>query len=104
MNGHVRSLLSDYLDGELNEEASQMVEEHLSSCEACASSYRALRRTMRFIQANGRHGIRPQSAERSAERFYRTLMRPGSTEEEVRRVVIEEAQRLGVPLGEDGPG
>jgi anti-sigma factor RsiW len=74
VSAHVRSLLSDYIDGELNDDAAQQVHEHLASCDACATSYRALRRTVRFVQANALVDVPPDSAERGVERFYRSLM------------------------------
>lgn len=74
MSAHVRSLLSDYLDGELNEDAALQVQEHLSWCEGCAGSYRALRRTVRFVQSNAQVEVPADSVERGVESFYRRLM------------------------------
>jgi anti-sigma factor RsiW len=91
---HVRSLLSDYLDGELNDDASQQVQAHLDGCEPCAGRYRALRRTVRFIQAKGRVDVPAESPERAAERFYAALMKPDSDDTDMSRVFAEEAQRL----------
>jgi anti-sigma factor RsiW len=91
---HVRSLLSDYLDGELNDDASQQVQAHLDDCKRCAARYRALRRTVLFIQTKGRVEVPAESAERAAERFYGALMRPDTNDTDVWRVFAEEAERL----------
>ena len=91
---HVRSLLSDYLDGDLNEDASQQVREHLDACARCADRYRALRRTVRFIQAKGQVDVPVDSPERTAERFYAALMSPDANDDDVVRVFAEETQRL----------
>jgi len=74
VSAHVRSLLSDYLDGELNEDAERQVEGHLMACGSCARAYRALRRTVRFVQANAQVEVPPDSLERGVERFYAELM------------------------------
>jgi anti-sigma factor RsiW len=98
---HVRSLLSDYLDGELNEDASQQMREHLDGCAPCAGRYRALRRTVRFIQAKGRVDVPADSPERTAERFYAALMSPDSLVEDMWRVFAEGAQRLVSSQGQE---
>ena len=46
-------LLSDLLADELPHTARAGVEAHLSSCATCTSSYKALKRTVRFVQAHG---------------------------------------------------
>jgi len=96
---HVRSLLSDELDGELNEDASEQLRKHLGACEPCADAFRALRRTVRFIQAKGPVDVPADSAERSAERFLAALMSADTDEAELGRVIAEEAQRLTLKGG-----
>ena len=49
----IDELLSDYIDGELAEETSATVRAHIAGCERCAGAYRALRRTVRFVQNVG---------------------------------------------------
>jgi anti-sigma factor RsiW len=96
---HVRSLLSDYLDSELNDDAARDVQAHLDGCAACTDRYRALRRTVRFIQAKGRVDVPADSAERAAERFYAALMSPDSDDTDMWRVFAEEAQQLAQRQG-----
>ena len=101
---HVDRLLSDYLDGELNHDAADQVAEHLAGCAVCTRRYRSLRRTVRFIQANGAVEIAPGTPAASTERFNRALMHPAATDADVNRVLWEEAQRLfGRPLFGEAP-
>ena len=55
----IDDLLSDLLDGELTPEARGAVELHLKSCEACAASYKQLKRTVRFVRANSDAPLAP---------------------------------------------
>lgn len=52
-------LLSELLDGELAEDTRAAVEAHLAACERCATGYRALRRTVRFVRGRGAVDITP---------------------------------------------
>ncbi|HEY7296051.1 MAG TPA: zf-HC2 domain-containing protein [Dehalococcoidia bacterium] len=102
---HVERLLSDYLDGELSHEAAQQVEAHLAACATCARRFRSLRRTVRFIQSNGRVPIEPASAAGAMARFNQAVMQPGSSEADVERVLAEEGWRFlpdGGPAAERG--
>ena len=47
-------VLGDETDG-----ARAGVEAHLASCERCATSYRAMKRTVRFVRAHSRVAIEP---------------------------------------------
>jgi anti-sigma factor RsiW len=89
---HVRSLLSDYLDGELNDDAAAQVREHLDGCPRCAERFRALRRTVRFIQAKGPVEVPAHSPERSVERFYASLMSPAEPDD-LWQAFTEQARR-----------
>jgi len=97
---HIEGLLSDFLDGELSHEAAQQVEAHLAGCAACARQFRSLRRTVRFIQSNGRVPIEPDSAAGAIARFNRALMQPAAGEADVLRVLAEEGWRF---LPDGGP-
>ncbi len=55
----IEELLSDLLDGELADGARAGVESHLASCERCAGSYRALKRTVRFVRSNANVELEP---------------------------------------------
>ncbi|HEY8172030.1 MAG TPA: zf-HC2 domain-containing protein [Dehalococcoidia bacterium] len=48
----VEELMSDLIDGELSDEARAHVEQHMASCDRCASSYKQLVRTVRFVRSN----------------------------------------------------
>jgi anti-sigma factor RsiW len=48
----VQPLLSDLFDGELSDDARAAVDAHVVGCSACATDYRALRRTVRFVRTN----------------------------------------------------
>ncbi len=48
----IDELLSDLLADELPYAARVGVELHLASCENCAASYKAMKRTVRFVQAH----------------------------------------------------
>jgi anti-sigma factor RsiW len=49
----IDELLSDLLADELPHAARAGVELHLASCDKCAASYKAMKRTVRFVQAHG---------------------------------------------------
>jgi RNA polymerase sigma factor (sigma-70 family) len=49
---HVDELLSDLLTDDLPQGARAGVEAHVALCGACAASYRAMKRTVRFVQAH----------------------------------------------------
>jgi len=55
----IDELLSDLLDGELAGETLRAVELHLQSCDACAASYKQLKRTVRFVRANSEPELAP---------------------------------------------
>lgn len=44
------ALLSDYLDGELNEEIQGDVDEHLSTCDDCARELEQLERSLKILK------------------------------------------------------
>lgn len=48
-HSRVRELLSDYLDGELEQELAGQLENHLKECEACRFEFRALEKTMAAV-------------------------------------------------------
>ncbi|MGI8553827.1 MAG: anti-sigma factor family protein [Dehalococcoidia bacterium] len=101
MTGHVRYLLSDYLDGELNAEATREVELHLAACADCRDRLRALRRTVRFIKAAGRVDLAPGTLGRSIEDFDRVIMNPASTSEDQRLLMEAVAEHLGLQPDRD---
>jgi hypothetical protein len=80
----IQELLSDLLDDELATGARAGVEAHLASCERCAASYRALRRTVRFVQKVGQAPGAPVGAGRWYSEFTRTLV-----DETARRTPID---------------
>lgn len=47
----VRELLSEYLEGELDEEKASQVADHLSSCEECRAEHDALKKTINVISS-----------------------------------------------------
>jgi anti-sigma factor RsiW len=55
----IDELLSDLLDGELPAEQQRAAELHLQSCDACADSYKRLKRTVRFVRANSNPPLTP---------------------------------------------
>ena len=68
----IDELLSDFLDDELSEGARSGVQAHLASCEDCATSYKQLARTVRFVKKNGRAPISTFGGENYAT-FVRAL-------------------------------
>ena len=101
MSGHVDAFLSEYLDGDLGHDAAAEVAAHVAACDRCADRLRALRRTVRFIQANGPVDLPPDSPARSVERFDRVLMDPDATDADRTRLALDLGRRFGV-LPEDG--
>ena len=55
----IQELLSDLLDDELAAGVRAGVEGHLASCDVCAAAYKKLRRTVRFVRANGAGNFAP---------------------------------------------
>jgi RNA polymerase sigma-70 factor (ECF subfamily) len=55
----IEPLLSDLLDRELPDAERRRAESHIAECSGCAASYRALRRTTRFVQGNADTRIAP---------------------------------------------
>ena len=87
----IEELLSDLLADELPQGARAGVEAHLASCERCAESYRALKRTVRFVRANASVRARARHARRRLRRFTRALAddaRPRSDEVLVSGIAI----------------
>ena len=50
----VRSQLSAYIDGRLNQEARRKVDVHLLECEACRSELATLQTSVRMVRSLGR--------------------------------------------------
>lgn len=55
----VQPLLGDLIDGDLLVDQRREVEAHITSCADCRREHRALKRTVRFVRANGRTDIEP---------------------------------------------
>jgi predicted anti-sigma-YlaC factor YlaD len=72
----IDELLSDLLDGELAEGARAGVEAHLASCGNCASSYKKMRRTVRFVRANAEPDLAPGTPGGLYALFSRSHMDP----------------------------
>ncbi len=70
----IDELLSDLLDDELADGVRADVEAHLYSCEACAASYHALKRTVRFVRANAGTRLQPGTPGGAYQEFTRALM------------------------------
>ena len=69
----IDELLSDLIDDELADGVRAGVEAHLTSCEGCAASYRALKRTVRFVRANSAPALRQNSAGGNYADFVRAI-------------------------------
>jgi anti-sigma factor RsiW len=69
----IEELLSDLMDDELAEGARAGVEAHLASCERCAATYRALRRTVRFVRANADVALLPGTPGGVYQQFTRAM-------------------------------
>jgi anti-sigma factor RsiW len=72
----IQELLSDLLDGELADGARAGVEAHLMTCESCASEYKKLRRTVRFVRANAMPELAPDTPGGLYALFSRSHMDP----------------------------
>jgi hypothetical protein len=70
----IDELLSDLLDDELAEGPRNAVERHLASCEPCAASYRALKRTVRFVRGNAPTGFTPDTPGSAYMGFTRAMV------------------------------
>jgi hypothetical protein len=57
--GEIEELLSDLLDDELADGVRAGVMGHLATCAACATAYKKLRRTVRFVRANSAGNFAP---------------------------------------------
>jgi anti-sigma factor RsiW len=72
----IDELLSDLLDGQLDPATALAVETHLNACEACAASYKQLKRTVRFVRANSHAALAPGTPGGMYARFTRSHMDP----------------------------
>jgi anti-sigma factor RsiW len=70
----VRDLFSELIDGELPDAVRARVEAHVAGCEACARDLRALRRTVRFVQANGATPIEARTPGAAYSEFTRAIV------------------------------
>ena len=70
----IDELLSDLLADELPHGARAGVEAHLTSCERCTSSYRAMKRTVRFVRAHSRVPLEPGTPGGEYSDFTRATM------------------------------
>jgi anti-sigma factor RsiW len=73
----IEELLSDLIDDELADGARAGVEAHLASCERCAATYHALKRTVRFVRANADAGLLPGTPGGAYQRFTRAVTEGG---------------------------
>jgi anti-sigma factor RsiW len=83
----IEELLSDLIDGELAEGARAGVEAHLATCGNCASDYKKLRRTVRFVRANAEPELAPGTPGGLYALFSRSHMDPtlGKSEHDIIR-------------------
>jgi anti-sigma factor RsiW len=72
----VEELLSDLVDDELSAYVRARVEGHIAGCESCTRSYRALRRTVRFVRTNAAGPFRAGSAGAGYADFHRAMLDP----------------------------
>ena len=95
----IQELLSDLIDDELPQGARAGVEAHVASCGECATYFKQLKRTVRFVQANSDATLTPGTAGATYAQFTRSLVDPSfeRTQEEIRRTSgwITEAERAG---------
>ena len=93
----VRDLFSELIDGELPDGVRARVEEHVAGCDGCARELRALRRTVRFVQANGGTQIAPRMPGGAYSEFTRAIVDDtyGRTPEQVLVQQIFEALGRG---------
>ena len=71
------ALMSELFDGELGEDAARGVSGHIEACEVCAREYRALSRTVRFVQGNAATQIAPGT--------------PGAVYDDCVRAIVDES-------------
>lgn len=69
--GHARSVVSDYIDGDLDAQTSRLLEEHIQECPNCPPVYAALLEVRARLAATARH-IHPRDRE-FAERIRNAL-------------------------------
>lgn len=67
--GHVRGVSSDYIEGELDEEAAAAVKAHLEWCNACRAFISTLRATIRLLGSSRRPGAPASFRERLRQRL-----------------------------------
>lgn len=72
--GQIDELLSDLLADELPDGARAGIQTHLDSCERCAASYRAMKRTVRFVRAHSRVPLEPGTPGGQYSEFTRATM------------------------------
>ncbi len=70
----IDELFSDLLADELPHAARAGVELHLASCDGCAASYRAMKRTVRFVRAHGNTALDPGTPGSEYSDFTRAMM------------------------------
>ena len=73
----IDELLSDLLADELPHAARGGVEAHLAACGGCAASYRAMKRTVRFVQAHAGVPLEPGTPGGQYSEFTRATMDSG---------------------------
>ena len=62
-------LLSDYLDGALDDETARVVEAHLADCEGCGRALEQLRETIRVTGMLGEEQLTPEQRTTLLEAF-----------------------------------
>ncbi len=67
-------LLSDLLADELPHTVRGGVEAHLATCGVCAASYKAMKRTVRFVQAHANTPLEPGTPGGQYQNFTRAMM------------------------------
>jgi RNA polymerase sigma factor (sigma-70 family) len=70
----IDELLSDLLADELPHTTAAGVQAHLASCDACAASYRAMKRTVRFVRAHQDVALQPGTPGGNYMAFSRALV------------------------------
>ena len=70
----IDELLSDLLADELPDTARAGVEAHLASCATCTASYKAMKRTVRFVRAHGNTPLDPGTPGGQYQDFTRAMM------------------------------
>ncbi len=72
----IEELLSDLIDDELPAATRAGVEAHIVGCPNCATSYRQLRRTVRFVRTNADVPLRHGTPGGAYAEFTRALIDP----------------------------